>query len=94
MQELVRHFWKRWLREWLPSLVRRPRWNTIRDNIKVDDVVSVIDANLPRGQWSIGRIEEVYAGADGHVRSVKVKSKGSSYVRPIVKVCPMELSEC
>ena len=57
-------------------------------------MVLVIDANLPRGQWSIGRIEEVYAGADGHVRSVKVKLTGTSYVRPIVKVCPMELSEC
>ena len=27
VQELVRHFWKRWLREWLPGLSARKRWH-------------------------------------------------------------------
>ena len=26
VQELVRHFWHRWLREWIPSLSNRRKW--------------------------------------------------------------------
>ena len=26
VQELVRHFWHRWLREWIPSLTNRRKW--------------------------------------------------------------------
>ena len=92
VQELVRHFWRRWLQEWLPSLARRPKWNAIRDNVKVGDLVLVIDPDVPRGQWSMGRIEEAYEGTDGHVRSVKLRKNGATYIRPITKICPLELS--
>ena len=26
VQELVQHFWKRWIREWLPTSNRRNKW--------------------------------------------------------------------
>ena len=94
VQELVRHFWKRWLQEWLPSLARRSKWNAIRQNVKIDDLVLVIDPDLPRGQWSMGRIMEAYEGSDGHVRSVKLLTKGATYIRPITKICPLEFSHC
>ena len=28
VQELIRHFWQRWLREWIPSLNCRKKWNS------------------------------------------------------------------
>ena len=92
VQELVRHFWRRWHQEWLPSLARRGKWNAIRKNMKEGDLVLVIDPAVPRGQWSMGRIQETYKGSDGCVRSVKLISKGATYVRPITKICPLELA--
>ena len=92
VQELVRHFWSRWMRELLPSLSRRPKWHGIRDNIKVGDLVLVIEKDVPRGKWLMGRIVETFTGSDGKVRSAKVRVRGTIYRRPIVKLCPLELS--
>ena len=64
----------------------------VHEKIRVGDVVLVIEPNQPRGNWSMGRIEETIKGSDGNVRSAKVRVRGSIYMRPIVKLCPLELS--
>ena len=51
VQELVRHFWQRWIREWLPALNIRRKWLTVERDIQVDDVVLV---KTPRGHWPLG----------------------------------------
>ena len=93
VQELVRHFWTRWLHEWLPALAKRKKWTALRDNIKKDDIVLVMEANIPRGKWPLARVIETFPGKDGRVRTVKINAKGSTYIRPIVKLFPLELSE-
>ena len=93
MQELVRHFWKRWLREWLPGLNRRKKWYKDREDIKVGDVVIVMSADTPRGKWPLGRVLECIPGKDGHVRVVKLRVGDSILTRSITKVCPLECSD-
>ena len=73
VQELVRHFWHRWVREWLPALNVRRKWLTVQRNIQVDDVVLVMSPKTPRGHWPLGRVIEVYPGKDGHIRVAKVQ---------------------
>ena len=53
IQELVKHFWKRWMREWLPYLNPRKKWFHQRESIKIGDIVLVIHPNTPgeSGQW-------------------------------------------
>ena len=89
VQELVRHFWHRWLREWLPSISRRMKWKTEHDDIRIGEVVLVIARDTPRGQWPVGKIIEVYPGPDNHVRTVKVQTGRNTFVRPISKICPL-----
>lgn len=72
IQELVRHFWHRWMREWLPGLNVRKKWNRTRKDISEGDIVLVIEPNLPRGHWQLGRILEIHTGKDGHVRVARV----------------------
>ena len=91
VQEIIRHFWQRWLKEWLPSLGARAKWRTIRKDIEKDDIVIVVDPKTPRGSWPLGRVIEVYAGKDGHVTTAKVLVKGKEFTRPIVKLCPLDL---
>ena len=64
VQELVRHFWKRWLREWLPGLSARKKWHRERRNIQTGEVVLLISSDTPRGSWPMGRVVEVYPGDD------------------------------
>ena len=44
-------FWKRWIKEYLPTLQERKTWNEPKENLKVGDVVLLMDENFPRGQW-------------------------------------------
>jgi len=90
VQELVRHFWKRWLCEWLPSLNPRKKWTRQRKDLQVGDLVLLLSPDTPRGKWPLGRIVQIYPGQDGHVRAADVRVGTTVMRRPIVKLCPLE----
>ena len=46
----------------------------------------IADANTVRGKWTIARVIQVYPGADGKVRNVKVKTASGEYRRPVTKL--------
>ena len=89
-QVMTEHFWRRWIREYLPSLTERQKWKREVRNIAVDDVVLVADENSPRGRWHVGRVVKTLPGTDGRVRTAEVKTKTGSYVRPVAKLCVLE----
>ena len=90
VQELVRHFWHRWLRECIPSLNRRKKWQRLPKDVKEGDIVFVFSPKSPRGYSPLGRIVRVHSGKDGHIRVVKVRVEKNIYTRPITKICPLE----
>ena len=90
VQYLASLFWKRWLRQYLPTLQQREKWNKVPRNLLPGDLVLVAEENTHRGQWPLGRVTEVYAGKDGHVRSVKIRTRSTTLVRPITKLCYLE----
>jgi len=91
-QFLANCFWSRWIREYLPLLQARPKWFKPKRNLKEGDLVLLVDANLSRSQWPLGRITEVLPGTDGCVRTVNVKTKNSTLCRPVAKLCLLEES--
>ncbi|XP_074653605.1 uncharacterized protein LOC141907761 [Tubulanus polymorphus] len=93
VQELMKHFWQRWMREWLPQLNSRKKWTDTKRDFKVGDVVLVISSDTPRGKWPLGRVLEIFPGKDGHVRVVKLQVGKTTLVRPIAKLCPIETTE-
>ena len=90
VQHLANVFWRRWVKEYLPTLHLRQKWLLPQRNLKPGDVVLIADENTPRYVWPMGRVTETYPGADGLVRTVKVQTKASSLVRPVVKLCLLE----
>ena len=92
-QFLVDLFWKRWVREYLPTLQQRQKWFIPKRNLKENDIVLIDDKPLPRGAWRLGRVLAVHKGKDGLVRSVKVKTCHSELVRPVDKLCLLEASD-
>jgi len=91
IQELIAHFWGRWMREWVPSLSCRKKWYKSQKNLEEGDIVMIISPESPRAHWPLGKVIEVYPGQDGYVRSVKLQVGEKQLVRPIVKLCPLEL---
>ena len=51
----------------------------------------IISTDSPRSHWHLGKVMEVYPSQDGYVRSVKLQVGMKQLVRPIVKLCPLEL---
>lgn len=91
VQYLADIFWRRWVREYLPSLQQRQKWHKQRGNFAVDDIVLVLDHNKPRNSWPLGRILEAFTNRkDGLVRSVKLKTNTTELVRPIGKIVLLE----
>ena len=93
-QFLADCFWKRWIWEYIPTLQQRQKWIRKKDNLKIGDVVLVVDNNSPRGQWLLGRIIKTFPGGDGKVCVAEIKRKNSTLTRPISKLCLLEASSC
>jgi len=94
VQYLADVFWRRWMREYLPVLQQRQKWNKASRKFAVDDVVLVLDESTPRGSWPLGRVLKVHESRDdGLVRSLKVKTRTSVLTRPIDKVVLLEAAD-
>ena len=94
------HFWKRWRKEYVAELRNQHRVRVQRDNhtsIAVGDIVVVHEDNQPRGQWRLGRIDNLIPSADDKVRAavVRVVTKSGRPVlmkRPVQRLFPLEVS--
>jgi len=61
IQELVRHLWYQWLREWIPILSPREKWFKLKKDLKPGDCILMITPSTPRGQRPLGRVMEVWS---------------------------------
>lgn len=80
-------FWKRWVKEYLPNLQERQKWNKVKQNLQPGDIVMILDKNAPRGSWLLGRVVHTKMDAKGLVRQVLVKTRSSTLERPVDKLC-------
>ena len=98
---LLRHFWKRFNKEYLLSL---HKFHNLAikgcsfDVISEGTVVSVQEDNQLRGSWKLGKTEEVHTGSDGKVRGCKVKvitntGEPSFINHPVNRLYPLEVVE-
>lgn len=85
-QVLTDHFWKHYIRHFLPTLQARQKWQTEKDDITVGTIVLIVDQQTPRALWQVGTVTSVIPGADGRVRTAVVQVKGRTYTRPVVRL--------
>lgn len=85
-QYLADLFWRRWLKEYLPTLINRTKWNKNEPNIQMGEIVVINENNVPRGMWPMGVIEKVYKGEDGVVRVADVRTAQGIFKRPARKL--------
>lgn len=92
-QKIVQDLWQRWRSEYLTQLSARSKWLVVDQNIKLDEVVIIHDANLPPGKWLMGRVVELHPGSDSHVRVVTLKTKNGFLKRPVTKISILPVQE-
>ena len=91
IQEVSAHFWKRWREEIIPTWRARKKWREEKQDVKVGDLVWLLEKGTGRNNWPMGRIVEVINGKDGKVRVIKVMKCGMLFTRNITGICPLEI---
>ena len=82
--------WKRWTREYLPQWNQRSNWSKehVR-NLKEGELVWLVDDSVKRCQYKLVRINEIFTGNNGVLRSARVKMAHGELKRPVVKLGPV-----
>ena len=80
-------FWSRWLKQYLPTLQSRQKWQRPERSLKRNDIVLVSEPNLPRATWRLGRVVEPPRGSE---RSARVRTSAGVILRPIQRLYLLE----
>lgn len=93
-RHLVDKFLHRWTSEYLPTIMRREKWNCPTEPVKVGDIAVLVDPSQPKNSWSRCRIIQLHPGADGHVRAVDVEmpNKTVKKSRSVGRIAVLRLS--
>ena len=89
-QSCANAIWSRWIKEYVPALNRRSKWQTPAEHhLKTGDLVWVVEETNPRGYYPTARITELRYGSDSVARSAVLRMSSGSLVRPLVKLVPI-----
>lgn len=88
-------YWKKWHHEYLARL--RDTSAVLHNQKGIDvlpeigDVVMIeTEENIPRGNWSLGRVEQLHRSPDNEIRAVTVKTKNGTLKRSPAHLYPLE----
>ncbi|KAL7292648.1 hypothetical protein TKK_0013774 [Trichogramma kaykai] len=62
------------------------KWQMIKPNLKVGDVVLLTDNLVPPATWPLARVTKLHEGKDGLVRVASVSTSRGEYLRAITKL--------
>ncbi|XP_025995820.2 uncharacterized protein LOC105202869 [Solenopsis invicta] len=94
VERIRQHFWKRWSSEYLLNLQRRNKWlSNTGPQIKVGQLVVCREDGLPPLKWALGRVQSVYPGMDGVVRTATIRTATGEYKRPAAKLCILPVED-
>ena len=66
-------FWKKFRQQYLTSLLKRPQWQTTTKNLKVGDMVIIVEDITPREHWRVARVVEITNTDATHARRLKLR---------------------
>ncbi|GBL98502.1 hypothetical protein AVEN_111625-1 [Araneus ventricosus] len=58
---LVQLIWNKWHGCYLSELQQRNKWQFLRKNVRVGDVVVLIEDNMPTFKWPFGRVAKIHS---------------------------------
>ena len=67
-QALADMIWRRWRKEYVPTLAVRSKWNKEQRNLKEGDLILLKSDDTQPSHWPLGRILKTFPGSDDRVR--------------------------
>ena len=71
----------------------RQKWQSVKRSLKTGDLVLMVDEKIPRGQWPLAVVQEIYPDSRGIVRHVMVRKADGLLKRDVRKLCLWEAAE-
>ena len=68
------------------SELTRNKWFRKKENVKMGDLVLVLNSHRKRLKWEMALIVDTYPSEDGLVRKVRIRTHNGEYDRPIYKL--------
>lgn len=93
LQARVDTFWKRWSKDYLSSLMERPKWRQLQENLRAGQLVLIKNENLAPTFWAMGRILEIKNSSDDCVRSASIKTHNAVLERPVQKLIVLPVDD-
>ena len=81
------------MEELVPSWAPRSKWRKEVENLKIGQIVWVLDKSTEVGRWPLGRITELLATTDQRIRVLRLMVDGKVLTRPISRVFPLECED-
>ena len=90
-QSRINAFWKSWSADYLSLLHQRSKWQNSAKDLKVGDLVIMVDETVKRHEWKMARIITVHEKSN-HVRKVTVKrGDGKEILKDRMKLVLLEM---
>ncbi|XP_058817813.1 uncharacterized protein LOC131681120 [Topomyia yanbarensis] len=89
-QAMLNQFWRRWVREYLPTIARRTKWFEETKPIEVGDLVVIVEEKIRNG-WVLGRVVQVMKGSDGRIRDAVIQTADGIKRRPVAKLARLDV---
>ena len=74
-QRIIQEFWTKWSTGYLQTLAHYHKWKNQTRNVKVGDIVLILDKESQKGKFTMGEIDAVKLDEDNIVRKVTVRYK-------------------
>ena len=85
--------WRLWAQQYLAELKQYHKWKDPTENLRVGEIVLIVDEFSGKPHYPRGRVIEVHPGADGLVRSVLLQTKNGVLRRSISKLVRLEIDD-
>ena len=90
-QGKINSFWKRFKHDYVSLLHQRSKWRKNFENIKVNDLVVLIDETVCRSKWEMGIVQKIHQTGP-HVRKAEIRrSNGKIELRDRRHVVKLEI---
>ncbi|XP_062557078.1 uncharacterized protein LOC134221929 [Armigeres subalbatus] len=89
-RQLVDHFWRRWIHEYLPTIANRTKWFSDAKNLAENDLVLIVDEGRRNG-WIGGQVLTVIPGRDGRIRQAMIRTSKGVFKRPVTKLAVLQI---
>lgn len=92
--QIGEHFWKRFVKEVLPQLLNREKWRDPVKELRVGDIVLIIDELNQRCEYPKGKVIQIHPSEkDGIIRKATVQTMRGIYIRPAANLAILNVEK-